>query len=43
VREPIVGPIRVTRRSSGEVVIVGASARGVIVIKVQEPIASSCQ
>ena len=43
VREPIVGPIRATRRRSGEVVLVGASARGVIVVSVPEPIASSCQ
>jgi hypothetical protein len=43
VREPIVGPVRATRRRSGEVVLVGASARGVIVVSVPEPIASSCQ
>jgi hypothetical protein len=46
VREPIVGPIRATRRPLGggrfELVIVGASARGVTVVSVAEPIASSC-
>lgn len=46
VRDPIVGPIRATRRPLGggryELVIVGASARGVTVVSVPEPIASSC-
>jgi hypothetical protein len=46
VREPIVGPIRATRRPLGggrhELVLVGASARGVTVVSVAEPIASSC-
>ncbi len=42
VREPIVGPVRATRRS-GEVVLVGASARGVIVVSMPEPVASGCQ
>jgi hypothetical protein len=43
VREPIVGPVRAARRRSGEVVLVGASARGVIVVPVAEPIASGCR
>lgn len=46
VREPIVGPIRATRRPAPgggfQLTIVGASARGVIVVAVPEPIASSC-
>ena len=46
VREPIVGPIRATRRPLGggrfELVVVGASARGVTVVGIPEPIASSC-
>jgi hypothetical protein len=42
VREPVVGPVRATRRA-GQVVLVGAGARGVIVVALPEPIASACQ
>lgn len=46
VRDPVIGPIRATRRPLGggrfDLVLVGASARGVTVVSVPEPIASSC-
>jgi hypothetical protein len=42
VREPIVGPVRATRRA-GQVVLVGAGARGVIVVSMPEPVATGCQ
>jgi hypothetical protein len=41
VREPIVGPIRAVRRpATGEVVLVGASARGVIVVPLRADLAT---
>jgi hypothetical protein len=43
VREPIVGPIRASARPIGQLMLVGASERGVIVVNVQNNFASACQ
>ena len=43
VREPIVGPIRASARPNGQLMLVGASERGVIVVNVQNRFSSSCQ
>jgi hypothetical protein len=42
VRDPIVGPIKASVRPDGRLVLVGASATGVIVVTVDRPFASSC-
>ena len=43
VREPIVGPIRASARPNGSLMVVGASARGVIVVNVPNRFSSTCQ
>jgi hypothetical protein len=42
VRDPIVGPIKASLRPDGRLVLVGASATGVIVVTVDRPFTSSC-
>jgi hypothetical protein len=42
VRDPIVGPIRASFRASGDLVLVGATRTGVIVVTVPQPIRSGC-
>jgi hypothetical protein len=42
VRDPIVGPIKASVRPDGRLVLVGASATGVIVVTVDKPFTSSC-
>ena len=42
VRDPIIGPIKASVRPDGRLVLVGASATGVIVVTVDRPFASSC-
>lgn len=42
VRDPIVGPIRASFRSNGQLMLVGASRTGVIVVSVSQPIRSGC-
>jgi hypothetical protein len=42
VRDPIVGPIKASVRPDGRLVLVGASATGVIVVTVDRPFTSSC-
>jgi hypothetical protein len=42
VRDPIIGPVKASRRSNGQLVIVGATARGVLVLPLTEPMTSSC-
>ncbi len=42
VRDPIVGPIRASFRANGDLVLVGATRTGVIVVSVPQPIRSSC-
>jgi hypothetical protein len=42
VRDPIVGPIKASLRPDGRLVLVGASATGVIVVTVDQPFTSSC-
>ncbi|MDF1503956.1 hypothetical protein [Roseisolibacter sp. H3M3-2] len=42
VRDPIVGPIKASLRSNGQIVLVGASARGVVVIPLERQFTSGC-
>lgn len=42
VRDPIVGPIRASFRAGGDLVLVGATRTGVIVVTVPQPIRSGC-
>jgi len=42
VRDPIVGPIKASVRPDGRLVLVGASATGVIVVTIDKPFTSSC-
>jgi hypothetical protein len=42
VRDPIVGPIKASVRPNGQIVLVGASARGVVVIPLNRVFASGC-
>ena len=42
VRDPIVGPIRASFRANGDLVLVGATRTGVIVVSVPQPLRSSC-
>jgi hypothetical protein len=42
VRDPIIGPIKVSVRA-GQVVLVGATARGVIIVALGNAVAASCQ
>ena len=42
VRDPIVGPIRASIRANGDLVLVGASRTGVIVVPVTQPVRSGC-
>lgn len=42
VRDPIIGPIKTSARSNGGLVLVGASARGVIVVNLTQQFASAC-
>lgn len=42
VRDPIVGPIRASFRTNGDLVLVGATRTGVIVVPVSQPIRSGC-
>lgn len=42
VRDPIIGPIRASVRANGQLILVGATARGVVVVPVPQPIRSSC-
>lgn len=42
VRDPIVGPIRASFRANGDLVLVGATHTGVIVVPVPQPIRSAC-
>ena len=43
VRDPIVGPIRASFRSNGDLMLVGATRTGVIVVSVPQPVSSSCR
>jgi hypothetical protein len=42
VRDPIVGPIKASLRANGQIVLVGASARGVVVIPLERQFTSGC-
>ena len=42
VRDPIIGPIKASLRSNGQIVLVGASARGVVVIPLERQFTSGC-
>jgi hypothetical protein len=42
VRDPIVGPIKASVRPNGQIVLVGASARGVVVIPLNRTFTSGC-
>ncbi len=42
VRDPIIGPIRASVRPTGDLVLVGATSTGVIVVSVPLPLRSSC-
>ena len=42
VRDPIVGPIRASFRPNGDLLLVGATRTGVIVVAVPQPIRSGC-
>lgn len=42
VRDPIVGPIRASFRANGDLVLVGATRTGVIVVSVPQPLRSAC-
>ena len=42
VRDPIIGPVKASRRSNGQLVVVGATARGVLVLPLTQPLTSSC-
>jgi hypothetical protein len=42
VRDPIVGPIKASVRPDGRLVLVGASATGVILVTVDKPFTSNC-
>ncbi|MGZ8377615.1 MAG: hypothetical protein ACXW61_03725 [Gemmatirosa sp.] len=42
VRDPIIGPIKASLRPNGQIVLVGASARGVVVIPLEREFASGC-
>jgi hypothetical protein len=42
VRDPIIGPIKSSVRSNGELMLVGASARGVIIVSTQTSFPTSC-
>lgn len=42
VRDPIVGPIKASLRPNGRIVLVGASARGVVVIPLEREFNSGC-
>jgi hypothetical protein len=43
IREPIIGPIRAAlRQSTGEIVLVGATARGVVIVSLPNTFTTSC-
>ncbi|HEY0779967.1 MAG TPA: hypothetical protein VGD56_18525 [Gemmatirosa sp.] len=42
VRDPIIGPIRASFRANGDLVLVGATRTGVIVVSVPAPLRSGC-
>lgn len=42
VRDPIIGPVKASVRSNGQMVLVGATNRGVIVIPITQPLTSTC-
>jgi hypothetical protein len=42
IRDPIVGPIKASLRPNGQIVLVGASARGVVVIPLEREFTSGC-
>ena len=43
IRDPIIGPVRATTRPNGQLVLVGATIRGVTVVALPDNFASSCQ
>jgi hypothetical protein len=42
IRDPIIGPIKASLRPNGQIVLVGASARGVVVIPLEREFNSGC-
>ena len=42
VRDPIIGPIKASLRPNGQIVLVGASARGVVVVPLDRTFTSGC-
>lgn len=42
VRDPIIGPIKASMRPSGEIVLVGATSRGVVIVTVPNSFTTTC-
>jgi hypothetical protein len=42
IRDPIVGPVRATIRPNGQIVLVGATQRGVTIVALPDTFTSSC-
>ena len=43
IRDPIIGPIKAAKRPSGQLVLVGATARGVVVAQLPNTFTTTCQ
>ena len=43
IRDPIIGPVRATTRPNGQLVLVGATIRGVTVVALPDNFTTSCQ
>jgi hypothetical protein len=43
VRDPIIGPIKSARRQNGQIVLVGATARGVVIANLADTFTTTCQ
>ena len=42
IRDPINGPIKAAIRSNGQIVLVGATARGVVIVTLPNTFTTSC-
>ena len=43
IRDPIIGPVRATVRPNGQLVLVGATIRGVTVVALPDNFTTTCQ
>lgn len=43
IRDPIIGPVRATTRPNGQLVLVGATIRGVTVVALPDNFTTTCQ